>query len=83
MFHLRECMSFTPIFNKDTTNSNEQPARKLYCQSSTMPPKLGARGELGLASTCLSTEHLRSPVRRGAAILTVRGSLLQEDEIYD
>ena len=83
-FHSREYRSFTPIVKKTTQSTgNEQLAHQFYHQSSTMPPKTAARGQLLLASIRSSTENLRSPLARVTPILNRRASVLPEDEIHD
>jgi len=76
-------MSFTPIVKKRHTRQETNRSRQLYCQSSTMPPKKAARGQLRLASIHSSTENLRSSLGRVPSIPTRRASVLPEDEIDD
>ena len=48
-----------------------------------MPPEKAARGQLGLASICLSTENRRSRISRVTSICTWRAAVLPEDEIHN
>jgi len=69
--------------NTTQSTGNEQLARQIYRQSSTMPSKTAARGQVRLACICSSTENLRSPLGRVTLILTWGASVLPEDELRD
>jgi hypothetical protein len=71
------------LSNMTQSTGNEQLARQFYRQSSTMPPKKVARGQLRLASICSSEENLQSPLSRVTPILTRGASVLPEDEIHN
>jgi hypothetical protein len=76
--------SFTPIVKKTTQSTgNEQLASQFDHQSSTMPPKKAARGQLRLGSLRSRTENLRSPLGRVIRILTRGASVPPEDAIHD
>jgi len=47
-----------------------------------MPHNAAARGQMCMASTWLSMDHLRSPLGQVTSILSRQASILQQDDIY-